>query len=63
MHLQAWEGRAYEYGMNNLRSMGYPVEGLKFDPELVCYSCVACPHFVQKAPLLIDFFLWVGPIM
>lgn len=32
---QAWEGRAYEYGMNNLRSMGYPVDGLKFDPELV----------------------------
>ena len=33
--LQAWEGRAYEYGMNNLRAMGYPVDGLKFDPDLV----------------------------
>jgi hypothetical protein len=36
--LQAWEGRAYQYGMNNLRSMGYPVDGLKFDPDLVCAS-------------------------
>lgn len=32
---QAWEGRAYEYGMDNLRSMGYSVEGLSFDPDLV----------------------------
>eukprot|EP01018_Ginkgo_biloba_P025931 Gb_02845 [translate_table: standard] len=31
----AWEGRAYEYGMDNLRNMGYPVDGLKFDPDLV----------------------------
>eukprot|EP00249_Psilotum_nudum_P020418 c27694_g1_i1 orf=1-1302(-) len=34
-NVNAWEGRAYEYGMDNLRSMGYLVDGLKFDPELV----------------------------
>ncbi|XP_024520230.1 cytosolic purine 5'-nucleotidase isoform X2 [Selaginella moellendorffii] len=34
-NVNAWEGRAYKYGMDNLRSMGYPVDGLKFDPELV----------------------------
>ncbi|CAK9215609.1 unnamed protein product [Sphagnum troendelagicum] len=34
-NVNAWEGRAYQYGMNNLRSMGYPVDGLKFDPDLV----------------------------
>lgn len=34
-NVDAWEGRAYEYGMDNLRSMGYAVEGLSFDPELV----------------------------
>jgi hypothetical protein len=33
--MQAWEGRAYDYGMDNLRSMGYPVDGLEFDPDLV----------------------------
>ncbi|XP_024383280.1 uncharacterized protein [Physcomitrium patens] len=39
-NVHAWEGRAYEYGMNNLRSMGYPVDGLKFDPELVIRGLV-----------------------
>eukprot|EP00250_Pteridium_aquilinum_P031258 c43316_g1_i1 orf=188-2182(+) len=34
-NVNAWEGRAYEYGMDNLRSMGYAVEGLSFDPDLV----------------------------
>ncbi|KAJ7559103.1 hypothetical protein O6H91_04G070100 [Diphasiastrum complanatum] len=34
-NVNAWEGRAYKYGMENLRSMGYPVDGLRFDPELV----------------------------
>ncbi|XP_021313634.1 5'-nucleotidase domain-containing protein 4 isoform X2 [Sorghum bicolor] len=32
---QAWEGRAYDYGMDNLKSMGFPVDDLKFDPDLV----------------------------
>ncbi|KAL8480431.1 hypothetical protein ACS0TY_027097 [Phlomoides rotata] len=31
----AWEGRAYDYCMENLRNMGFPVDGLAFDPELV----------------------------
>lgn len=36
--LQAWEGRAYDYCMENLKNMGFPVEGLAFDPDLVtCY--------------------------
>lgn len=34
-NVRAWEGRAYDYGMDNLRSMGYPVDGLEFDPDLV----------------------------
>ncbi|CAA6663665.1 unnamed protein product [Spirodela intermedia] len=33
--LQAWEGRAYDYGMANLKSMGFPVDGLTFDQNLV----------------------------
>lgn len=32
---QAWEGRAYDYCMENLKNMGFPVDGLSFDPELV----------------------------
>ena len=35
--LQAWEGRAYDYGMANLKSMGFPVGGLNFDPNLVSF--------------------------
>eukprot|EP00850_Spirogloea_muscicola_P003951 SM000016S01939 [mRNA] locus=s16:762582:774087:- [translate_table: standard] len=34
-NVNAWEGRAYDYGMANLRAKGYPVDGLKFDPDLV----------------------------
>ncbi|XP_068663269.1 uncharacterized protein [Aristolochia californica] len=33
--VMAWEGRAYDYCMANLNSMGFPVEGLRFDPDLV----------------------------
>ncbi|GJN37806.1 hypothetical protein PR202_gb26797 [Eleusine coracana subsp. coracana] len=33
--MQAWEGRAYDYGMENLKSMGFPVDDLEFDPDLV----------------------------
>ena len=36
--LQAWEGRAYDYCMENLKNMGYPVDGLAFDPDLVTCS-------------------------
>ncbi|GBG83274.1 hypothetical protein CBR_g36889 [Chara braunii] len=32
--VEAWEGLAYNYGMDNLRKMGYPVDGLRFDPDL-----------------------------
>ncbi|XP_020520497.1 cytosolic purine 5'-nucleotidase isoform X1 [Amborella trichopoda] len=34
-NVMAWEGRAYDYGMANLRGMGFPVDGLQFDPDLV----------------------------
>ncbi|WZZ74495.1 5'-nucleotidase domain-containing protein 4-like isoform X2 [Brassica napus] len=34
-NVMAWEGRAYDYCMENLKSMGFPVDGLSFDPELV----------------------------
>lgn len=33
--INAWEGKAYEYGMAQLRALGCPVDGLRFDPELV----------------------------
>ncbi|CAD6213077.1 unnamed protein product [Miscanthus lutarioriparius] len=35
-----WEGRAYDYGMDNLKSMGFPVDDLKFDPDLVIRGLV-----------------------
>ncbi|CAN6858378.1 unnamed protein product, partial [Brassica oleracea] len=34
-NVMAWEGRAYDYCMENLKNMGFPVDGLSFDPELV----------------------------
>ncbi|MQM06308.1 hypothetical protein Taro_039128 [Colocasia esculenta] len=34
-NVMAWEGRAYDYGMANLKGMGFPVDGLTFDPNLV----------------------------
>ena len=37
MLLQAWEGRAYDYCMENLKNMGFPVDGLTFDPDLVTF--------------------------
>ncbi|XP_010558821.2 PREDICTED: 5'-nucleotidase domain-containing protein 4-like, partial [Tarenaya hassleriana] len=39
-NIQAWEGRAYDYCMDNLRSMGFPVDGLAFDPDLVIRGLV-----------------------
>ncbi|KAI4335091.1 hypothetical protein L6164_013770 [Bauhinia variegata] len=39
-NVMAWEGRAYDYCMENLRSMGYPVDGLAFDPDLVIRGLV-----------------------
>ncbi|CAM6113265.1 unnamed protein product [Calypogeia fissa] len=34
-NIDAWEGRAYDYGVAQLRKMGYPSDGLKFDSSLV----------------------------
>lgn len=39
-NVMAWEGRAYDYCMENLRSMGFPVDGLAFDPDLVIRGLV-----------------------
>eukprot|EP00879_Flechtneria_rotunda_P022853 GHRR01024151.1.p1 GENE.GHRR01024151.1~~GHRR01024151.1.p1 ORF type:complete len:430 (+),score=143.52 GHRR01024151.1:536-1825(+) len=33
--VNAWEGLAYSYGLETLRQQGVPVDGLKFDPDLV----------------------------
>ena len=33
--VEAWEGRAYEYGVEALGQLGVPVEGLRFDSSLV----------------------------
>ncbi|XP_051126621.1 uncharacterized protein LOC127248364 [Andrographis paniculata] len=38
--IMAWEGRAYDYCMEILKNMGFPVEGLAFDPELVIRGLV-----------------------
>ncbi|XP_009414923.2 uncharacterized protein LOC103995906 isoform X1 [Musa acuminata AAA Group] len=39
-NVMAWEGRAYDYGMANLRSMGFPIDGLEFDPNMVIRGLV-----------------------
>ncbi|TVU22389.1 hypothetical protein EJB05_32081 [Eragrostis curvula] len=39
-NVKAWEGRAYDYGMENLKSMGFPVDDLEFDPDLVIRGLV-----------------------
>ncbi|KAJ4821927.1 hypothetical protein Tsubulata_050464 [Turnera subulata] len=39
-NVEAWEGRAYDYCLDNLRSMGFPVDGLAFDPNLVIRGLV-----------------------
>lgn len=33
--VDAWEGKAFKYMLQNLQSMGCPIEGLHFDPKLV----------------------------
>mmetsp|Transcript_9338 Transcript_9338/g.14729 ORF Transcript_9338/g.14729 Transcript_9338/m.14729 type:complete len:773 (+) Transcript_9338:291-2609(+) len=35
-----WEGRAYHYAKENLRQVGFPVDDLVFDPELVCRGII-----------------------
>ncbi|XP_031285802.1 cytosolic purine 5'-nucleotidase isoform X2 [Pistacia vera] len=39
-NVTAWEGRAYDYCMENLKNMGFPVGGLAFDPNLVIRGLV-----------------------
>ncbi|KAL6959101.1 hypothetical protein U1Q18_015945 [Sarracenia purpurea var. burkii] len=39
-NVMAWEGRAYDYCMDNLKNMGFPVAGLAFDPDLVIRGLV-----------------------
>lgn len=39
-NVMAWEGRAYDYCMENLRNVGFPVDGLTFDPDLVIRGLV-----------------------
>ncbi|GFZ11542.1 HAD-superfamily hydrolase, subfamily IG, 5'-nucleotidase [Actinidia rufa] len=39
-NVMAWEGRAYDYCMDNLKNMGFPVTGLSFDPDLVIRGLV-----------------------
>uniref|UniRef100_A0A803Q4L0 5'-nucleotidase domain-containing protein 4 n=1 Tax=Cannabis sativa TaxID=3483 RepID=A0A803Q4L0_CANSA len=39
-NVMAWEGRAYDYCMDNLRKVGFPVDGLAFDPDLVIRGLV-----------------------
>ncbi|XP_056168708.1 uncharacterized protein LOC115690591 [Syzygium oleosum] len=39
-NVMAWEGRAYDYCMENLKSTGFPVDGLSSDPDLVIRGLV-----------------------
>ncbi|GAA0169786.1 nucleotide phosphatase [Lithospermum erythrorhizon] len=39
-NVMAWEGRAYDYCMENLKNVGFPVDGLSFDPDLVIRGLV-----------------------
>ena len=43
--VNAWEGRAYEYGLESLRQQGIPVEGLHFDPNLVIRGLIMDKDF------------------
>jgi hypothetical protein len=43
--VNAWEGRAYEYGLETLRQQGLPVEGLRFDPDLVIRGLIMDKEF------------------
>lgn len=40
--VDAWEGRAYAYGLEALRDMGLPVDGLAFDSSLVIRGWALC---------------------
>ena len=33
--MDSWEGKAYRYGLQTLRELGFPCEGLRFDSHLV----------------------------
>ena len=35
-----WEGRAYHYAKENLKQVGFPVDDLHFNPELVCRGLI-----------------------
>ncbi|XP_071701782.1 uncharacterized protein [Rutidosis leptorrhynchoides] len=39
-NVMAWEGRAYDHCMENLKAVGFPVDGLAFDPDLVIRGLV-----------------------
>lgn len=39
-HVEEWERRAYEYLKLNFASLGWPVEDLVFDPELICRGLI-----------------------
>lgn len=39
-NVMAWEGRAYDYCMENLKNVGFPVDGLSFDQDLVIRGLV-----------------------
>ncbi|KAJ9546303.1 hypothetical protein OSB04_018846 [Centaurea solstitialis] len=39
-NVMAWEGKAYDYCMENLKKVGFPVDGLAFDPDLVIRGLV-----------------------
>ena len=38
--VNAWEGLAYQHGLQNLKDIGYPTEGLQFVPDLVVRGLV-----------------------
>lgn len=60
--VNAWEGRAYEYGLKNLAEMGYPTEGLKFDPDLVIRGLIVdkeCGNLIKVDRFGYKFCVWL----
>jgi hypothetical protein len=56
--VEAWEGRAYEYGLETLRQMGCPVEGLRFDSDLVIRGLIMDKEHGNL--IKVDRFGWVA---
>ena len=58
--VEAWEGKAYAYGLKYLQDVGCPVGGLRFDPDLVIRGLIVDKELGNLVK--VDRFGWVGPL-